>query len=127
MLIPALRYHDCDAALTFLTNVLGLDEHAVFRDDQGHVQHAQLTFGGGMVMIGPVTADEFGAFMVQPDDTQGRATVAIYAVVHDVAARHKRAVAAAVEIVMPLRSEFVWRRKFFAARHRRPYLDFWQL
>ncbi len=105
MLIPALRYRDCDAALTFLTGVLGLAEHAVFRDNRGKVQHAQLTHGSGMVMIGPDAATEFGALMIHPDETQGRATVSIYAVVQDVAARHARAVAAGAEIVIPLQAE----------------------
>jgi len=33
MLIPATRHDDCEAALGFLTGVLEMASHAVFRDE----------------------------------------------------------------------------------------------
>ena len=66
MLIAATRYRDCAAALTFLTEVLEMGPHAVFRDDDGTIQHAQLRVGRGMLMIGPEADTPFGAFMVAP-------------------------------------------------------------
>lgn len=105
MLIPVMRYRDCEAALMFLTDVFGLSEHAVFRDDAGRVVHAQLSLGGGMVVIGPEADSDFGAYMMRPSEVGGRATVSIYAVVHDVAERFARAQAAGAEILIALRDE----------------------
>lgn len=108
MLIPAMRYDDCDAAHAFLTQVLGLTEHVTYRDAQGKIAHCELSLGAGIMMFGPnqrETGSEFDAFMVPPSQTAGRATVSIYAVAPDVAARFARTLAAGAEILIPLRSE----------------------
>lgn len=106
MLIPASRYPDCDAALTFLRDVLGLAEHQVFRDDKGAIQHAELRLGDGIFMFGPDTRQtDFARYMVAPSQTAGRATVSIYAVMADVAGCHARVVAAGGEILMPLEAQ----------------------
>ncbi len=114
MIIPATRYRDPEAALAFLTQTLGFVEHAVFRDENGALIHAQLTAStdgpqSGMVMIGPTgnaaEPNEFDRFMIHPTDTGGRETVSIYAVVPDVASRYARAVAASLEVLIALRSE----------------------
>ena len=104
MLIAATRYHDCEAALAFLTDVLGLAEHAVFRDDKGAIVHAQLVLGQGMVMFGPWNGGDFGRLMVDPSKAGGE-TSTVYAVVDDVAALHDRIAAAGAEIVMPLEAQ----------------------
>lgn len=104
MLIPATRYRDCEAALDFLTGVLGLAEHAVYRDDKGRVVHAQLKLGQGLMMFGPVSDGDFDRLMVGPD-AAGGVTTSIYVIVDDVAARHAQIAAAGAEIVMPLEAQ----------------------
>jgi uncharacterized glyoxalase superfamily protein PhnB len=106
MIIPATRYRDPEAALAFLTKTLGFAEHAVFRDENGVMIHAQLTTGTGMVMIAPHSeGGELDAYMTHPDQTGGRETVSIYAVVTDVAQRYARSVAGGAQILIPLRAE----------------------
>lgn len=105
MLIPATRYRDCEAALAFVTAVLGLDEHAVYRDDAGSIVHAQIRLGNGLMMFGPPNDGPFDGLMADPA-VAGGVTTSIYAVVDDVAARHAQAVAAGAEIVMPLEDQF---------------------
>jgi uncharacterized glyoxalase superfamily protein PhnB len=102
MLIPATRYRDPDAALAFLRDVLGLEESAVFRGEDGRIAHAQMRCGTGLVMFGPERASAFDGYMVAPMDVGGRETTTIYAVVDDVPARHDRAVARGARVVMPL-------------------------
>lgn len=104
MLIPATRYRDCEATLAFLTGVLGLAEHAVYRDDTGRIVHAQLKLGQGLMMFGPVADSDFDRLMVDPD-AAGGVTTSIYAIVDDVAARHAQIAAAGAEIVMPLEAQ----------------------
>lgn len=102
MLIAATRYRDCEAALTFLRDVLGLEEHAVYRGDHGEILHAQMRLGAGLMMFGPPQGGAFDRLMIAPDETGGRETTTIYAVVADPRAIHDRAVAAGARIVMPL-------------------------
>ena len=115
MLIPATRYRDPEAALAFLRDVLGLGEHAVFRNDDGAIVHAQMRCGTGMVMFGPAQGTQFDRLMVAPDETGGRETTTIYAVVDDVAARHDRAVAAGALVLMPLADQPQGGRSFTVA------------
>lgn len=100
MIIPARRYRSPEAALTFLVGVLGLDEHAVYRDAEGNMIHAVLRLGDGIVMIGPWGRGEFDVHMIAPAETGGRETTTIYAVVDDVESRHARAREAGARIVM---------------------------
>ncbi|MEJ3654745.1 VOC family protein [Actinomycetes bacterium KLBMP 9759] len=90
---PTLRYDNADAAMRFLTSVLGLTETHVSRDDGGRITHAELSHESDVVMIG-TRADPPGPF-----DT-GRAVV--YLAVDEVDAHHDRAVAAGATVVSGL-------------------------
>ncbi|TYB91000.1 VOC family protein [Oceaniovalibus sp. ACAM 378] len=106
MLIAATKYSDCEAALTFLRDVLGLSEHNVFRGEAGAIQHAQLRLGTGIFMFGPDTQQgDFGQFMISPADTGGRATVSLYAVMADVSGCFARVRDAGTEILLPLTAQ----------------------
>jgi uncharacterized glyoxalase superfamily protein PhnB len=105
MLIPATRYRDPERALAFLRDVLGLAEHAVFRDEAGRIVHAQMRCGAGMMMFGPDEETPFGRLMAAPEDIGGRETTTIYAVVTDVAARHARATAGGAKVLVPLEAQ----------------------
>jgi uncharacterized glyoxalase superfamily protein PhnB len=98
-IIPTLRYRDGNKAVRFLKDAFGFAEHAVYRDDKGGVMHGELSFGTGMIMIGEVRETEFGKHMVQPDETGGKVTMAIYMVVPDVDAHFARAKAAGARIL----------------------------
>ncbi len=109
MLIPATRYRDCDAALAFITDVMGLEEHAVYRSEDGEIQHAQIRLGSGIMMFGPGSAEgEFDRYMADPAEIGGRETTTIYAVVDslaDLEARYARCVEAGATILMPLKEQ----------------------
>ncbi|MEA2166977.1 MAG: hypothetical protein QOF76_277 [Solirubrobacteraceae bacterium] len=88
-IFPALRYRDCDAAITFLRDAFGFTEKAAYRGDDGAVHHAEMQFeGGGMIMFG--TGDP------------GSGSATIYAVVADPDAHHARAVAAGAKVTREL-------------------------
>ena len=103
-LMPALRYRDCNKALRFLTEVFGFTEGNAFRDDKGNVQHAELWFGNGGIMIGPVADTPFSKVMRQPDEAGG-VTASFFCVVNDPDAHFARSEAAGYEIILPLRDE----------------------
>jgi uncharacterized glyoxalase superfamily protein PhnB len=94
-IFPALHYRDPQAALEWLKAAFGFEEKAVYRDDEGHILHAEPRLGDGLVMFGGVPAD--GS---EPDGAQPPVT--IYAAVSDPDGHCERARAAGAEIVREL-------------------------
>lgn len=83
-LIPCLRYRDAVAAIDWLGRAFGLQKNAVYMGQNNTVAHAQLTFGGGMIMLGSVDNDsEYSKNIVQPDEISLRETQSPYLVVPD--------------------------------------------
>lgn len=79
-LFPTLRYLDADAAIRWLVDAAGFREHAVYRDDEGNVVHAELALGVSILMLGQMRDDDYGRMTGAPD---GRRTDAIYVAVPD--------------------------------------------
>ncbi|MDA0634589.1 VOC family protein [Nonomuraea sp. MCN248] len=80
------RYHDCAAAVDFLTGAFGFEAHDVSRTDEGTVHHAELRAGDDIVMLG----------LGRPGGP------GVYVAVDDVDAHHDRARAAGAKIIMEL-------------------------
>jgi uncharacterized glyoxalase superfamily protein PhnB len=68
------------------------------------VAHAQLTCGGGMIMLGSVdNGSEYGKLMVQPDEIGLRETKGIYLVVSDADKVYASVKKEGAEIVIDIR------------------------
>ncbi|WP_330295737.1 VOC family protein [Streptomyces sp. NBC_00503] len=93
---PTLLYTDAKAAIRQLTEAFGFTQVAAFEGDGGIVQHAELSYGNGVVMLG--SKGRGGAFDAA---MTGGGPTGVYVVVDDVDAHHKRAVEHDVEILMP--------------------------
>jgi uncharacterized glyoxalase superfamily protein PhnB len=106
-IFPALHYRKPDAALEWLKRAFGFEEKAVYRDDDGHIQHAELRLGDGLVMFGGIPADAAVTDGHQPP-------VTIYAVVSDPDAHYERARAAGAEIVRELADQPYGSREYGA-------------
>jgi uncharacterized glyoxalase superfamily protein PhnB len=103
---PSLRYRDAHAAIAFLCDAFGFERKAVYTDDNGEVVHAELSYGGGMVMLGQERDDDaFGRHA-------GRGWT--YVVVDDVDAHHARATAAGAEVIRPLEDQDYGSRDYSA-------------
>jgi uncharacterized glyoxalase superfamily protein PhnB len=90
---PTLSYDDARAATDFLIEAFGAERHAVYADDEGTIQHAELRFGNGIVMLGSSTGEM--------PATGGRGG-GIYIVVADPDEHHTQARAAGAEVVRGL-------------------------
>jgi uncharacterized glyoxalase superfamily protein PhnB len=101
-IVPTLRYRDVAAAVDWLCKAFAFERHLVVRGDDGAVRYAELTFGGGMIMLGPVEDSAFGGLMLQPQDAGGAETQICYLFVEDAAAHCTRAKAAGAEIVLDI-------------------------
>jgi uncharacterized glyoxalase superfamily protein PhnB len=88
MIIPTFHYADARAAIEFLREAFGAEEHAVFGEGD-RVDHAELKLAGGWIMLGSKREDS-------PYDV-GRQSV--YVVVDDVDAHYRRARAAGAQII----------------------------
>jgi uncharacterized glyoxalase superfamily protein PhnB len=96
---PIVSYEDAGAAIEWLKRAFGAEEVAVYKGEDGRVEHMELAFEGGIVMGGSRGVGELASKV-----EIGRPT-AIYLVISDPDAHHERAVAAGAEVVIPLRDE----------------------
>lgn len=99
--IPCFAYRDAYAAIEWLCGVLGFERRLVVPNDEGGVAHAQLSFGGGTVMLGAARENDPGA-IVFPPAPGGTLTQSVCIVAADVEERYERAKAAGANIVMEL-------------------------
>ena len=103
---PYLLYEDLDAAVDWLIPTFGLTESVRMRGEDGNSMHAELTRGGGVVMMG------------RPGDGYrnpthlGGVTSLVYVYVDDVDAHHATAKAAGAKIQQELADQFYGDRTY---------------
>ena len=102
---PVLRYADPAAALDFLIKAFGFGEHQVDRAPDGTIVHAELSWGTGLIMLGPASSS------VRTGDGP---VDAAYLAVDDPDAHHDRAVAAGAEVTMELTDQPYGSREYAA-------------
>jgi len=110
--LPGHRYRDAHAAINWLCKVLGFERHVVYEGPDGTIGHAELTLGGGMIMLGSARNDEQSLRFKTPQETGGMETRSVYLVVADADAAYARAVEAGAEIVRPLQNTNYGSREF---------------
>ncbi len=104
--IPGLRYRDALAMIDWLCRAFGFERQAVYATPDGVVMHAQLTLGGGMVMIGSVdSGTSASTLLTQPDAIGGAETQAPYLVVADIDGAYARATRAGGTMVAELEAK----------------------
>ena len=106
--IPALRYRDALAAIDWLCRCFGFERQMVVTGEDGRtVHHAQLTLGGGMVMLGSAdnAASEYGRHIRQPDEIGGCETQSPYVIVSDADDVYRRVLAGGGQIVIEIKDE----------------------
>lgn len=98
-IIPCLRYRDAHAAIDWLCAAFGFSRHAVHENQRGSIEHAQLTYGNGMIMLAEVRDDAFGKQLAQPNEICGRETQCACVIVTDCKTHYEHAKAAGAQIV----------------------------
>ncbi len=101
MIVPSLRYRDAAAAIAFLCEVFGFTRRLVIPGPEGTIGHAQLTLGGGMIMLGSAQNRDFGPHVKTPQEV-GANTQSAYVIVPEIDAHYEHAKAAGAEIVMDI-------------------------
>lgn len=98
-LVPSLRYRDAPAAIKWLRDAFGFEEHLVVPGEPGKIVHAQLVCGKAMIMLASPADDDFGRLMAVPGMVGGANTQSVYIVVPDPDAHCTRAKAAGARLV----------------------------
>lgn len=97
-IFPKLYYNDAPAALEWLVRVYGFTTRLVVPDGNGKIIHAELSFGGGAIMLGSARPE---AGLSSPQDLSGLNQMnSVY--VADPDAHYAHTVAAGAEIINPL-------------------------
>ncbi|MDQ6836560.1 MAG: VOC family protein [Actinomycetota bacterium] len=92
-LYPSMRYRDAPAAIEFLKSAFGFAEHVVYRNDDGTIGHAELSYGPSILMLGSDRDDGYSK-------RAGHGW--LYVAVEDADAHCQRARAAGAEVVTEL-------------------------
>lgn len=120
--IPGVRYYDCVRMIEWLCDALGFEKHAVYPGKDGLIDHAELTFGNGMIMLGSVQRESpYKVHATTPRDAGGRETHSVSLIAGDVDAVYARAKAAGAEMVFDLKEQF-YGGKSFTCRDPEGYL-----
>lgn len=110
-IMPTMRYKDAPAAIEWLGKVFGFETHAVYANPDGTIAHAELTLGGGMIMLGSQKDDEYGRGFKSPKEL-GVETRSSYIVVPDADAVYARAQDAKAIVLRPLQNTDYGSREF---------------
>ena len=119
-IIPSMVYHDAPAAIEWLCGVFGFDKRLVVPGENGAIAHAQLTLGGGMIMLGSTRHDEHGGFVRTPAEL-GANTQTAYIIVAEIDEHYQQAIAGGAEIVMEIADQDYGGR-LYSARDPEGYL-----
>ena len=122
-IFPFLRYQDAPAAFEWLARAFGFEKQMLVPGSDGTIAHAQLRYGGSLIMIASVGDEEKliqissardDAMKLKRPAVVGGATQGIYVYVEDVTAHHDRAKAAGAEIIMELEDTEHGSREYMA-------------
>jgi uncharacterized glyoxalase superfamily protein PhnB len=111
-IMPAFRYRNAPAAIDWLCQVLGFARHAVYPGPDNTIGHAELTLGGGMIMLGSTKDDEHGRRFKSPEDMGGFETRSAYVIVPDADAVYARAKTAGATIIREIHNTDYGSREF---------------
>jgi len=98
-IIPGMHYRNAPAAIDWLCRVFGFEKHAVHPGPGNTIMHAELTLGGGMLMLGSGRGD---ALVKHPDELGGVETRGVNLIVADADAVYARAKDAGAQIVLDI-------------------------
>ncbi|MCC6573522.1 MAG: glyoxalase [Planctomycetes bacterium] len=110
--IPCMCYRDPNAAIQWLCKVFGFKKHYVVPDETGGVVHAELSFGNGMMMLGPLTKGDWSKLIRQPSDLGGAETQCPCVVVENADVVYRNVKKAGGEIVIDIADQHYGGRSF---------------
>ena len=117
---PSLTYDDAPAAIEWLCRAFGFTRRFVVPGPDGRVEHSELSFGTGVVMISSPKKEDR---RISPKNLPGAAQ-ALSVFVEDPDSHYKVAMAAGARLVRELRTEEYGARGYMVADPEGPYWYF---
>lgn len=111
-LMPLMRYRDLAEAMTWLEQAFDFEKQIAVSDSDGAVIYGQMSYRGGLIMMGAVRDTDLDKLMRQPDEVGGIGTQSCYLVIDDADTHYARAQDAGAEIVLELKSDGLGRRGY---------------
>jgi uncharacterized glyoxalase superfamily protein PhnB len=98
-----MMYRNAPAAIEWLCRVFGFEKHAVYPGPNDTIMHAELTHGGGMIMLGSYpTEGPHRKYSKHPDEIGGAETQSCNITVSDADAVYARAKSAGAEMLFDI-------------------------
>jgi len=97
--IPGMLYRNAPEAIDWLCRVFGFEKQAVYSGPGNTIMHAELTLGGGMIMLGSVNDKAPNRNMKLPAELGGAQTRGVSLIVKDADEIYARARAAGAKIL----------------------------
>ncbi|MCP9484945.1 MAG: VOC family protein [Gaiellaceae bacterium MAG52_C11] len=97
-IFPFMRFTDAETALEWLSRAFGFEQRVVYRDDEGAVNHAEMSLGPGTIVFGPGDPASQG----------------VYVAVDNADAHYERAKAAGAEITREIEDTDYGSREYSA-------------
>ena len=107
-----MHYRNAPEAIEWLCRVFGFEKHAVYPGPNNTIIHAELTLGGGMVMLASADNEYNHCFMKQPDEIGGAETKTINMIVADTDAVYGQVKASGGEILFDIEDNHYGGRGF---------------
>lgn len=111
-LMPLMRYRDLAEAMGWLERAFDFEKQIAVTDSDGAVIYGQMTYRGGLLMMGAIRDTELDKLMRQPDEVGGAETQSCYIVVEDADAHYAKAREAGAEILLDIKSDGLGRRGY---------------
>jgi uncharacterized glyoxalase superfamily protein PhnB len=125
--IPTLRYRDAATAIEWLCKAFGFEKHLIVPGENGAIDHAELVFGNGMIMLGSARDDEFGQLQQPPSSVGSVVSQSPYIIVEDADKHYAMTISAPAAIVMAIKDQDYGGRNY-SCRDPEGFLwEFWHL
>ena len=96
---PAIYYVDASAAIDWLSKAFGFEVRLKIEGDRGSIEHSELTYGDGLIMVDQVGLAHKPGFRQSPRNLNGANTQNVMIYVDDVDAHYNQARTAGAKII----------------------------
>jgi len=104
-IITTMSYEDAPAAIEWLCNAFGFEQHLVVPGEGEEIIHSQLVFGKSMIMLSSLRESTYSDAITVPAMVNGKNTQSAYVNVENIEAHYKQARSEGAVIIQPLKDQ----------------------
>lgn len=100
---PLIRYRDVTKAVHWLMRCFGFNAYNLVKNSDNTIAYAELSYGAGVFMIGPVGLSSLDEMLKQPHEINGINTQCSYVSLKDIESHYRQSCREGAEIILELR------------------------